>query len=394
MLPRRRIFKLRAKPRATFFEGSFGRLVLPGIILQSVLIGGGFATGREIVEYGAKYGALGWLGGVGIFLGFSVMAILTFELARVSAAYDYRTLLRALIGRGWILYEVMYGGLAILIIAVMASAMGEILGSTLGTNYWIGVLVITVAVGLLNFHGQRLIERFKTYGTLALFSAYALFGTLVISSTWQQARAVLASGDTSFMAGNVSMGMVLGSGVLYVGYNLAVYPAALFTLKRQRSRKESVISGLVAGVLMTAPWFLTYVSILGFYPSRRVLGAPVPWLEMLAGSGHWVVAVFGVVVAWTLIETATGMIHAFIERLNVAAVERTGRRLARSQNAGIAVITLVLALILARIGIIDLIARGYSLMAYGMIAVYALPLLTIGLYRIWRARPSSSIRAS
>ena len=41
-----------------FFEGSFGKFVLPGIILQSVMIGGGYATGREIVEYGAKYGAL------------------------------------------------------------------------------------------------------------------------------------------------------------------------------------------------------------------------------------------------------------------------------------------------------------------------------------------------
>jgi uncharacterized membrane protein YkvI len=37
------------------------RVVLPGIILQSVLIGGGYATGREIVEYGAKFGANGWV---------------------------------------------------------------------------------------------------------------------------------------------------------------------------------------------------------------------------------------------------------------------------------------------------------------------------------------------
>ena len=28
-----------------FFEGSFGKFVLPGIILQSVMIGGGYATG-------------------------------------------------------------------------------------------------------------------------------------------------------------------------------------------------------------------------------------------------------------------------------------------------------------------------------------------------------------
>ena len=62
-----------------FFEGSFGKFVLPGIILQSVMIGGGYATGREIVEYGAKYGALGWLSGLGTFLGFAVIAALTYD---------------------------------------------------------------------------------------------------------------------------------------------------------------------------------------------------------------------------------------------------------------------------------------------------------------------------
>ena len=53
--------------KKNFFDGAFGKLILPGIVLQSVLIGGGYATGREIVEYGAKFGAMGWLAGVGTF---------------------------------------------------------------------------------------------------------------------------------------------------------------------------------------------------------------------------------------------------------------------------------------------------------------------------------------
>lgn len=46
-----------------FFDGRFGKYLLPGILLQSVLIGGGYATGREIVSYGAKFGAKGWIAG-------------------------------------------------------------------------------------------------------------------------------------------------------------------------------------------------------------------------------------------------------------------------------------------------------------------------------------------
>ena len=60
------------------FDGAFGRYFLPGIILQSVLIGGGYATGREIVEYGAKFGAYGWMAGAAAFLGFVIVCIAEF----------------------------------------------------------------------------------------------------------------------------------------------------------------------------------------------------------------------------------------------------------------------------------------------------------------------------
>ena len=37
--------------KKSFFDGPFGSYLVPGILLQSVLIGGGYATGREIISY-------------------------------------------------------------------------------------------------------------------------------------------------------------------------------------------------------------------------------------------------------------------------------------------------------------------------------------------------------
>ncbi|MEI3605613.1 hypothetical protein SPD48_07905 [Pseudogracilibacillus sp. SE30717A] len=364
-------------------EGKYGRYVLPAVILQSVLMGGGFATGREIVEFGAKYGALGWLGGIGIFIGFTIMAILMFEFSRKFQLFNYRTLLRELIGPFWFLFDIVYLLLAILIIAIMASATGEILNSTLGMNYWVGVILIIVIVGILNFYGKGLIERFKTLGTLSLMIGYVIFATLVIGTTWESALEVLRSGDTSFVTGKVSVFAVLWSGILYVGYNLAVYPAALFSIKRQQSIKDSIIAGIVGGILMTFPWFLTYFSLLGHYPKEEVLGATVPWLVMLDGFPLIVIIIFGVVVGWTLIETASGMIHAFVDRLDSQIKDIANQELTDLQKGGIAVGTLILAVILAQVGIIDLISKGYTAMAYAMIVVFAVPLLTIGVYKIF-----------
>ncbi|MFS8533470.1 hypothetical protein, partial [Sphaerobacter thermophilus] len=261
-----------------FFEGRFGRYILPGVILQSVLIGGGYATGREIVEFGAKYGALGWLAGLAIFAGFAGMAFLTFEVARRFQAFDYRSLLKHVIGPFYPLYDIVYVLLAILVIAIMAAATGEILNSTLGLNYWVGVVLIIIVVGILNFYGEGLIERFKTAGTALLYLGYITFAFLVISRNWDQIGTTLSSGDHSLHP-DAGLGIVLWTGIIYVGYNLAVYPAALFTVRRQTSMRDSVVAALFGGVLMTFPWFLTYFALMGFYPDDAIFDASVPWLE-------------------------------------------------------------------------------------------------------------------
>ncbi len=350
-------------------------IVLPGIILQSVLIGGGYATGREIVEYGAKFGASGWVCGLAIFLGFSIMSILSMEACRQWQVYDYKSLLKRLIGPAWIFYEIVYLLLAILIIAVMASAAGEILHSTLGFSPWIGVVLIIILVGFLNYKGEDVIAKLETLGTVALFAAYILFTIVVFSNKGVEIFNVFANWDTSYRKEAPGFGLLIWTGFLYVGYNLAVYPASFFTYREIKSRRESIAAGFISGMLMTVPWFLTYFAILAYYPDKAVLGATVPWLEILKSSHPILIVIFGIVVGWTLIETATGMIHAFISRIETEVAERQKAPIKKIYKALISSVALVASLILAQVGIIDLVAKGYELMAYAMIAVYGIPLI-------------------
>ncbi|WP_026894524.1 membrane protein [Clostridiisalibacter paucivorans] len=369
--------------KKSFFDGAFGRYLIPGIVLQSVLIGGGYATGREIVAFGAKFGALGWLGGLGIFIGFTLISVLTFEIARIYRTYNYKSLVKQIAGKLSVVYDVIYILLSIIIIAVMSSATGEIVNKTLGLSYWVGVGGVVVLVGILNFYGSWLIERFETYGTIALYIGYIIFSVIVISSTRENIHNVFINTDTSYIQGSIGIGTVLWTGIVYVGYNVVVYPATLFTLERQTKRRETIISGIISGVLMTIPWFMTYFSIMGYYPSKDILEAGVPWLGMLQkAGGSWVIAVFGMVMGWTFIETSTGILHALAERIDGGLREIGKKTMTNSQKAGLTVGVLIFAMGLSKIGIVDLISKGYTLMAYGMILVYAIPLLTIGLYKI------------
>jgi uncharacterized membrane protein YkvI len=388
------------------FSGWFGKLVLPGIVLQSVLIGGGYATGREIVAYGARFGPEGWIAVVAIFVGFTVMAALTFEVARVFQVYEYKGFVRQIIWKAWPLFDLLFALMAVLVIAVMASAAAEIMDETLGVPSLVGTGIIVVAVGVLSYFGSRVIEAFKSFGTGLLYVAYLVFGVLVLSQRWGEVTEVFAGLTPAYLE-SVGTPEVLGAGVLYVGYNLVAFPAVLFTLRRQTSRRETLVASVVAGLMMTLPFALTYLCLMAYYPSTEVMDAAVPWLPMLeAVGGGPVVAVFGIVMGWTLLETSVGLIHALLDRvdedLKSGAVNLGSEKgdevegapaeagtsasggLSRLQSGLLGAGILVAAAALSRVGIVALVARGYTMMGYLFIGLFGVPLLTIGLWRIFR----------
>ena len=160
----------------------------------------------------------------------------------------------------------------------------------------------------------------------------------------------------------------------------------MFSLKRQTSRKETVLSGLFAGLLMVIPWFLSYFAMMCFYGDMSIVGPEVetPWTMMITSvnGGPALLTLFGIVMGWTLIETATGCIHMISDRFDIAMQERGMEELGRNRRGLIAVVTLVLALLCSRIGVVDLIGAGYTYLAYGFIIFYLLPTLVIGGYKI------------
>ncbi|NKB89540.1 MAG: hypothetical protein GKS06_15090 [Acidobacteria bacterium] len=360
------------------------QIVLPGVIFQSVLIGGAYATGREIVEYGGQYGSGGLWSLVAIGFGFSVVTAICYEFARVTRCFDYRSLVRELIGPLWPLFDLLYVTMVVVVIAVVSAASGAIGEQVLGLPYVVGVTGIIVLVAAINASGRATIERFKSIGSVVLYAGYALFAAAVIGATRSEIGTALSGARDPVEGPGVAA--LLGVGLLYAGYNLSSLPSTLFVLDRQTARWQALTAGLATGLLSTVPFLLTYLAVLGFYPDAEVLGAQVPWLVMLEKvGGGWQVALFAIVVMWTLVETSVGMIHAITDRMS-ANLEEVGRApLTPAQAGGVAVAVLLSAALLSRLGIIALVAQGYTLMAYGFLALFALPLLTRGLWRIARS---------
>lgn len=359
--------------------GAFRRYLVPGFVFQSVVIAGGYGTGRELVEFFLNLGPLGGLLALGISTAvFSAVAMATYEFARVHEAYDYRHFFRELLGRGWVAFEAAYVVLLVLILAVVAAAAGAIAEDTFGIDHALGVAGITAAVGALVLGGSGLIER--------VFSAwsFALYGVYLVFFAWCLHR---FGGD---LAQNLAVEPA-GSrwaweGVRYAGYNLAILPATFSALRAHRSRRDALVAGALTGPIAMIPALLFTLAMIGEYPA--ILAERVPSnqiLSVLGSRGFQVV--FQIVLFGTLIETGTGLIHAVNER--IAGLRADARRpMPGWVRPAVAVAFLGLGAAVSRFGLVGLIARGYGTLTLVFLAVYVVPILTLGVWRLRRA-PSS-----
>ena len=358
--------------RSSFFR----RYLLPGFIFQSVVIAGGYATGRELVEFFLRLGPLPGLAGMLLVstVIWSLVAAVSFEFARRFHAYDYRTFFKRLLGRGWWLFEICYLMMMLLVLAVIGAAAGSIVQETFGLPYALGVIGVMSVVALLLFLGSRQIERVLAGWSFVLYGAYALF------LAWSLSRYGGQIGD-AFGASELGGAWVLG-GVKYAAYNLSVIPVVLFAVRHIETRREAVGAGLLTGLIGILPGLFFYVAMVGHYP--EIVGQPVPanyLLEML-GSRAFQIA-FQIVIFGTLIETGTGMIHAVNERLSGVFRER-GSSMPRWIRASAAAVFLSVAMALTPLGLVDLIARGYGSLTWAFLAIYVLPVLTLGVWMLVR----------
>jgi len=352
----------------------FKKYFLPGFVFLGVVIAGGYGTGRELVEYFLKYGTLGGILGMLLFTTtmWALMQAVTFEFARVFKAYDYRTFFRALIGRYWFIFEILYFIALLLVMAVVGSAAGALLRDNFGIPYLIGVIIMLGAIGFLTFEGSGVIEKFFSGWAVMLYLVYIAFLVISVIKFGPQIQANLA-------IANIKPGWALG-GFKYALYSMTVVPAVLFSIRHIETRKEAVLSGIISGIIGIFPAFLFLIAITAFYP--EILPEEIPAVFAISKMGYFsFLVIYQVVLLGTLIQTGTGFIHSVNERIQ-ASLQARGKELPRWIRPVIAVVLLSVGFSLATFGIIALIAKGYGSLSWGVFIVYFIPLITAGVYKI------------
>lgn len=375
-----------AAPAATAGSSWFQRFLLPGFAFKAVVIGGGYATGRELAEFFLPSGPWGGLAAMLLaMLLWSVICAATFAFARAVGAFDYRSFFERLLGRGWILFEIAYVLFVTLILAVFGAAAGEIGSAVFGLPSIAGTICLAALIALFVTFGNSSVEGLFKYVSFLLYGVYALFMVLALSSFGDLISA-------RFAIPTPTDGWALG-GLTYASYNVVGAVVILPVVRHMTSQRDAIISGLIAGPLAMVPAVLFFIAMIAFYPA--IINETLPSDFMLQKLELPIFhLLFQLMIFAALLESGAGSVHAINERIDAALKARRGHSLSNRARGAIAGALLIGCMFIAdRFGLVALIASGYRALAYIFLATYVVPLLTLGLYRLIRSHSANKKQA-
>ena len=356
---------------------SFVKYLIPGFIFQSVVIGGGYGTGAEIAQYFGVNGLVGGLLGMCVTLVvWSVLCAVTFEFVRIFRTFDYNSLMHKLLGKAGVLYEICYVILLLIVLGVINATAGSMIQSLTGLTPWLGVAILSAGIVLLVMKGTEAIEKALSFWSYVLYAVYLLFMIVVFVKFSGNIGAEFAKAEVT---GNWFL-----NGLQYSFYNLGIVPALLYTVRDAESRKEAVTEGILAGVIGVIPAVLLLLTMACNMSAVVSAETPVTVIfEML--DMKWLYVLFEIVLFGTLIETGTGFIKAVDDRIELT-YSKNGKTTPNWMRPVIVVVMVAIGICVSTFGLTGLIAKGYGTACWGFLIVYVVPMLTLGIYKIAKAK--------
>ncbi len=355
--------------------------LVPAGVYVSVVIAGGYGTGREVVEFFSQYGGLGGLLGIAVSsCVFAVVLVLTYEFAQKFNLYDYRSFFSQLIGRAWVVYELLYFIGFFLLLGVISSAAGTLIETQYALPSWVGMLLVMALVIALIYFGRKVLENILTLWTVGMYIVFIIYFIQIVSS--------VDNAWLNTLQGEIKQGW-LENGVLFAMYNLAMAPILLYSVRAIKNRKEAVTAGCFTAILTTIPALLFHICF--SISSPDVLEQPIPNYWMISEyASPWLLTAFTVAIFGTLVETAAGLAQGLVERISKVVNKTSDLTLAARYRVMITTAILLIGWSVGVFGIIAIVAKGYTALSIGFFIIYIVPICTIGVFKSFRGKKKLS----
>lgn len=325
------------------------------------VVGAGFASGKEIVEFFVQYGIQGLIGiflatGLFVWAGIRVMLI-----AYRIQADSYQTVSTYLFGHP---FGTVFNALLLTVLlgmtSVMLAATGSIFWESFHISPQIGIWFSMLMIFIVTRKGLFAIHRVNSIFVPALV-AFTLLVFFYVQP-WEQPMIQVESRRPLAW---------ISSPLYYVALNVSLAQAVLVPIGREsQSEKPLIAGGLIGGAGIGILLLLAYLSLSVKMPG--IQHAEMPMIALLQGVGHTIPLLFSLLVYAEIFSTLVANVFGLSVQL---------RQVTRLRAPTILVCILFISYVISFVGFGSLLRLFYPL--FGQLVVLFLVML---LYRQWRDR--------
>lgn len=240
----------------------------------TTIIGAGFASGQEILQFFSSYYRGGFYGIVLSGLLFSILGAILLQKIYCKSIKSYEQLLKPIFGIFWAsILQIVITIFMISIFVIMTAGSAEILSGTTGLSHLICAMIMCIIFYIIIFFGIKGIVILSTFITPLMLIGVFISGIYIIIFK-----------DTAVFNAVEAVRQIthnwLFSSVLYVSYNsLTAIVLMSNLLPYINSRETAKYGGFLGGVLILMIAFIVNSAIFLFYPD--VTGTELPLIFIL-----------------------------------------------------------------------------------------------------------------
>lgn len=280
------------------------------------MIGSGFATGQEIMQFFTSYGIYS-LGGIIISM------VLFSYMGSVLMGFGYKHKDNANINAFQYYCGTIFGKFLewfipiflFMVVVVMISGSGATMNQYFGTPQLIGTLVMAIIVLVTNYFGLS-----KIVDIIGYLGPITILFTLVISLVAIMKNPAGLSNVSQAMANVKDIPMATSSqntwwlaGVLYVAYNVTGSIPFLTEMgKEANTRKEAVLGGVIGGIALMVSGLLLNVALLSYI--EDIAGLEIPNLYLSDIISPAASFIFSIILICEIFSTASPMMWVAVQK--------------------------------------------------------------------------------
>ena len=357
--------------------------------------GGGFASGAQIYSYFVRYGIWCLIMPVFAMLYNTVFFAYSLRFARKHQVYDYRSYNNAFYGRFAPIFSNLFEILYICVMCVAPAVAFATGGATLSTLTGLPYLLCTFLIGVFIFvvaiFGTDLVRKVASVLSICIIAGLLI---VYIPNIISGLSGISAAAESMTKA-ELPFGDALYSAFLYGTFqlsNIAVFVQHAKSFDRPGDAVKSMGAGFVVNALMMV---MVVLGLMTVYTNPDAAGQSVPTLFMVQNGvgASFMTPLISILIILGAVSTAVNMVAAMVKRIcgetedkasgegervsgeAEAAEEPAGKRkfqVTRKEIAA-ALICCIVDFGIAQFGLLTLIQKAYSFLAYLAIPVILIP---------------------